>query len=62
MSLQQERYDKMISAMPDIDLSDNEQRYLMWLAGWDGETQEVFTGLFGKLLYKQSHEVRFKER
>ena len=46
---QKARYVKFANTL-GIELSDDEKRYLLWLAGWDQETEIVFTGLFSKLL------------
>lgn len=35
-------------ALGDIVLTEQEERYISWLAKWDQETVEVFAGLFEK--------------
>ena len=46
---QKDRYELLINPL-EVELSDKEKRYLLWLAGWEQETSEVFMGLFKKLL------------
>lgn len=40
--------ERLRSALGDRVLTDQEARYLFWLAGWDQETVETFAGLFEK--------------
>ena len=46
--LQRERYHLLMSTMK-IELSDDEKKYVLWLAGWDVETTAVFNSIFVKL-------------
>lgn len=41
--------DRLKSALEGIDLTEREERYLVWLSRMDGETVEVFAGLFEKI-------------
>lgn len=40
--------ERLRSALGDIVLTEQEQRYISWLAGMDRETVETFAGLFEK--------------
>lgn len=40
---------KLESALEGIELTELEKRYLEWLSRMDGETVEVFAGLFEKI-------------
>jgi hypothetical protein len=40
--------ERLRSALDGIELTDQEDRYLYWLSGWDLETVETFAGLFEK--------------
>ena len=40
---------KLESALKDVKLDEREERYLEWLSRMDGETIEVFAGLFEKI-------------
>jgi hypothetical protein len=42
-------YDDLKIALGDLELSEREERYLRWLAGWDWETRDVFVELFKRL-------------
>lgn len=44
--LQDERLGEIFK---DIDLTDNEKRYLKWLWKWDYETRDTFVSIFLKL-------------
>ena len=55
-SLKEERTEEMatkderlVSALEGIELTEQEERYLEWLSRMDGETVEVFAGLFEKI-------------
>jgi hypothetical protein len=39
---------KLLSVLEGIKLTEREERYLEWLSRMDGETVEVFSGLFEK--------------
>ena len=39
---------KLASALEGVELTEQEERYLEWLSRMDGETIEVFAGLFEK--------------
>ena len=41
--------DRLESALEGIGLTEQEERYLEWLSRMDGETIEVFAGLFEKI-------------
>lgn len=41
--------DRLRSALEGVDLTEREERYLEWLSRMDGETVEVFAGLFEKI-------------
>lgn len=41
--------DRLRSALEGIELTEREERYLEWLSRMDGETVEVFAGLFEKI-------------
>jgi hypothetical protein len=41
--------DRLSSALKGIELTEREERYLEWLSRMDGETVEVFAGLFEKI-------------
>ena len=41
--------ERLVSALEDIELTEREDRYLEWLSRMDGETIEVFAGLFEKI-------------
>lgn len=40
---------RLESALEGIELTEREERYLEWLSRMDGETIEVFAGLFEKI-------------
>lgn len=40
--------ERLRSALEGIELTEQEDRYLYWLSGWDLETVETFAGLFEK--------------
>ena len=40
--------EKLKSALDGIELTEQEERYIRWLAGMDQETVETFAGLFEK--------------
>lgn len=47
---QQVKYKKMIQRhFKDVELSDDQKRYLLWLTGLDHETMEVFGSIFDLL-------------
>ena len=41
--------ERLVSALEGIELTEQEERYLEWLSRMDGETIEVFSGLFEKI-------------
>lgn len=41
--------DRLREALEGIELTEREERYLEWLSRMDGETVEVFAGLFEKI-------------
>ena len=41
--------DRLENALSGIKLTEREERYLEWLSRMDGETVEVFAGLFEKI-------------
>jgi hypothetical protein len=41
--------ERLQSALDGIELTEREARYLEWLSRMDGETVEVFAGLFEKI-------------
>lgn len=41
--------DRLRSALEGVKLTEREERYLEWLSRMDGETVEVFVGLFEKV-------------
>ena len=45
--------ERLVEALKDIELTEQEERYLEWLSRMDGETVEVFAGLFEKI--KNTH-------
>lgn len=47
---------KVESALEGIELTEREERYLEWLLRMDGETVEVFVGLFEKCREKGRNE------
>ncbi len=46
-----ERYEKLLELFEGMELSDDEKRKLLWLAGWDTDTETIFRNLFTKLRY-----------
>jgi hypothetical protein len=46
--LQRERYHLLTDTIK-TELSDDEKRYVLWLAGWDAETATTFSYIFAKL-------------
>ena len=40
---------KLSDALEGVELTEREERYLEWLSRMDGETVEVFAGLFEKI-------------
>ena len=48
------------SALAGIELTEQEERYIRWLAGWDLETVETFAGLFEKCRKSSEAVVRCK--
>lgn len=49
---------KLESALKGVELDEREVRYLEWLSRMDGETVEVFAGLFEKIKKRPSDEKR----
>lgn len=47
--------DRLKSALKGVKLTEREVRYLEWLSRMDGETVEVFAGLFKKVV-EADHE------
>lgn len=41
--------ERLKSALDGVELTEQEKRYLEWLSRMDGETVEVFAGLFEKI-------------
>ena len=41
--------DQLREALEGVNLTEREERYLEWLSRMDGETVEVFSGLFEKI-------------
>ena len=41
--------ERLESALEGVELTEREERYLEWLSRMDGETIEVFAGLFEKI-------------
>ena len=41
--------ERLVEVLKDIELTEREDRYLEWLSRMDGETIEVFAGLFEKI-------------
>jgi hypothetical protein len=41
--------EQLKSALEGVELTEREERYLEWLSRMDGETIEVFAGLFEKI-------------
>ena len=41
--------ERLVEVLKDIELTEREERYLEWLSRMDGETIEVFAGLFEKI-------------
>ena len=41
--------ERLMSALAGIELDELEERYVEWLSRMDGETIEVFAGLFEKI-------------
>ena len=41
--------ERLESALEGVELDEREVRYLEWLSRMDGETVEVFAGLFEKI-------------
>lgn len=50
---QQERYERLIKYFENVNLADEEKGYLLWLSGWDDETESMFASLFLKLKNKE---------
>ena len=46
---------KLESALKGVKLDERDERYLAWLSRMDGETVEVFAGLFKKVV-EADHE------
>lgn len=44
-----QRYLRIITEFKGIELTDEEKGYLLWLASYDSDTEEVFKSLFHKL-------------
>lgn len=47
--LMKKQYKQLKEIFKDIDLSDNERKYLEWLFKWDFETRENSLSIFLKL-------------
>ena len=47
---------KLVEALSGVELTEREERYLEWLSRMDGETVEVFAGLFEKLKGREIKE------
>lgn len=47
--LKEQQYKQLNDIFEDIDLSDDEHKYLEWLFKYDFETREVFLSIFSKL-------------
>lgn len=43
------RYKKYLQSLENVELSDDEKRYLLWLCDFDKETFDTFNNLFKKL-------------
>ena len=41
--------ERLEAALAGVELTEQEKRYLEWLSRMDGETVEVFAGLFEKI-------------
>ena len=41
--------ERLVEVLKGIELTEHEERYLEWLSRMDGETIEVFAGLFEKI-------------
>ena len=41
--------ERLASALEGVELTEREERYMEWLSRMDGETIEVFAGLFEKI-------------
>lgn len=50
--------ERLTSALEGVKLDEREERYLKWLSRMDGETIEVFAGLFEKIKSTTSEEKR----
>ena len=47
---------KLVEALSGVELDEREVRYLEWLSRMDGETVEVFSGLFERIKKDAPHE------
>jgi hypothetical protein len=45
---QKKRYTELMKTVK-ADLTDDEKRYILWIAGWDEETAATFGSIFKKL-------------
>lgn len=49
---QKERYSRIIKNFKEIELTDEDKRYLLWLSGYDSDTERVLSNLFNKIKNK----------
>lgn len=49
---QKQRYSRLIESFKGIELTDEDKRYLLWLSGYDSDTERVISNLFNKLKNK----------
>ncbi|WP_275372809.1 hypothetical protein [Clostridium tertium] len=49
---QKQRYSRLIENFKGIELTDEDKRYLLWLSGYDSDTERVISNLFNKIKNK----------
>ena len=50
--------ERLRDALEGVELTEREERYLEWLSRMDGETVEVFAGLFERIRKPESIKTR----
>lgn len=50
---EKKRYNMMLKQFKDIQLSDNEKGFILWLCRWDQDTKKNFMSVAEKLKNKQ---------
>lgn len=49
---QKQRYSRLVENFNGIELTDEDKRYLLWISGFDSDTERVISNLFNKIKNK----------